>query len=154
MDIVYPQRTKGSAIELVGQIAASLLGAAWGIVTFLVVPVMVAEDQNPFAAIGRSKDLLRQTWGAQIVGGLGIGVVLFLLALLGVVPIGLGWLSMSGPLLATGIAIGVIYWTLLAIVGTALSQIFRTAVYLYAASGSISAPFDSWMLQGAFKAKG
>ncbi|HLH21578.1 MAG TPA: DUF6159 family protein [Chloroflexota bacterium] len=51
----------------VGQIVAGLFGAAWAVVTFLVVPVMVVEGQGPFAAIQRSAALLKQTSGEQLI---------------------------------------------------------------------------------------
>ncbi len=140
-------------LEIVGQLVGGLLGAGWGIVTFLVVPVMVAEDRSPFAAIGRSKDLLAQTWGAQIGGNLGMGLIFTLLGILGLIPATLGVISGTTPLLVAGFAVALIYWGLLAVVASALSQIFRTAVYLYAATGNVPAEYERWMLESAFKAK-
>ena len=138
----------------VGQIVASILGGAWAVVTFLVVPVMVVEGQNPFATIRRSADLLHQTWGAQFAGNLGLGGLLFLLALPGVPLLVLGFMSANVALLAICIAIAVIYWGILAVVATALGQIFRAAVYVYATNGNVPAQFDSWMVQDAFRTRG
>lgn len=140
-------------LEIVGHLVGGLLGAGWGIVTFLVVPVMVAEDRSPFDAIGRSKDLLAQTWGAQIGGNLGMGLIFTLLGILGLIPATLGVISGTMPLLVAGFAAALVYWGLLAVVASALSQIFRTAVYLYAATGSVPAEYERWMLESAFKAK-
>jgi hypothetical protein len=137
--------------EIIGSIVSSILGAAWAVVTFLVVPVMVVEKQGPFAAIRRSGELLRQTWGAQLAGNLGIGIIVFLMALLGLIPLALGFLSATGVGVIVGIAIAIIYWGLVAVVGSALGQIYRAAVYLYASSSVVPAGFDGWMIQGAFK---
>jgi hypothetical protein len=47
--------------ESVGKIFSSLVGAAWAIVTYLMVPVIVFEQENVFGAIKRSSQLLRKT---------------------------------------------------------------------------------------------
>ena len=63
-------------------IVRSLVGMAWNLATYLVVPVLVVENIGPIEAIKRSANLLRRTWGEQIVGGAGMGLVFFLLILL------------------------------------------------------------------------
>jgi hypothetical protein len=134
----------------IGAIVASLFGAAWAVVTFLVVPVMVVEGQGPFASIKRSAALLKQTWGEQLGGQFGMSGVFFLLALPGVLRGGLGILSGLAPVMAAGIAVSVVYWAVLAVVASALNQIFRAAIYLYAAQGTVPAQFEPWMVQNAF----
>ena len=137
--------------RFIGQIVGSILGAAWGVVTFLVVPVMVAEGSNPFDSIKRSGQLLRKTWGEQIIGSGGIGIVTFLFALLAAIPAVLGFLTGNIVGQVTGIAIAVIYLALVFLVGSALSGIFRAAVYLYAETGSVPSQFDASMMQSAFR---
>ena len=51
------------------------LGVAWSLATFLVAPVLVDGRPGPVSAIGRSTGLLRQTWGEQVGGRVGIGLV-------------------------------------------------------------------------------
>ena len=58
-----------------GRIVAGLIGVTWNIATYLVVPVLVVEDVGPIEAIKRSAALLRQSWGEQIAGHVGISVV-------------------------------------------------------------------------------
>ena len=43
-----------NAHEKVGYYISMLLGAAWSIMTFFVVPVLVVEKTGPFEAVGRS----------------------------------------------------------------------------------------------------
>lgn len=140
--------------QFIGEIAAGILGGAWGIVTFLVVPVMVAEDASPFEAIKRSGLLLRRTWGEQIIGSSGIGLVIFLLALPAGIPVVLGALTGSAAGLIAGAVIAVIYLGILFLVGSALNGIYRAAVYLYATTGQNASEFDTSLLQGAFRQKG
>jgi hypothetical protein len=63
-----------------GDLAAGVLGAAWGVATFLVVPVLVAEDVGPTEAIKRSGSLLKKTWGEQVVGNVSLGLIAFLVS--------------------------------------------------------------------------
>src|SRR5690606_13747688 len=51
----------------------SLLGAAWTLATFLVVPVLVSRDVGPVDALKQSAGLLKRTWGENAVGQVGIG---------------------------------------------------------------------------------
>src|SRR3989475_11630478 len=69
------------AIGFLGRIIAGALGAAWGIVTYLVVPVLIFEKIGPWAAVKRSGSLLRQTWGEAAGGYLSLGGIIVLLAL-------------------------------------------------------------------------
>ena len=64
------------AHEKVGQFVASLLGTAWSIMTYFVVPVLVVEKTGPMEAVSRSVALLKKTWGEALVGRMGIGLVL------------------------------------------------------------------------------
>ncbi|HTE87294.1 MAG TPA: DUF6159 family protein, partial [Dehalococcoidia bacterium] len=139
--------------QIVGQIVGGILGGAWGIVTFLVVPVMVAEGSSPFTAIKRSAQLLRKTWGEQIIGSGGIGLVLMLFALVGVIPIVLAALTGVMAAIVLGVVIAVAYWAVLFLVGSALSGIFRAAVYLYAQTGATPSQFDAGLLRDAFRQK-
>lgn len=140
--------------KLVGEMVRSLIGAAWAIVTFLVVPVIVAEGRNAPAAIRRSGELLRRTWGEQLAGNGGIGLVILLLMLPAAIPLVLGVAAGSAVLLIVGIAVAVVYVAALAVVGAALSQIFRAALYLYATTSEAPARFDAALLRTAFQAKG
>jgi hypothetical protein len=137
----------------VGQIVAGIIGGAWGIVTFLVVPVMVAEDINPFDAIKRSGQLLRQTWGEQIIGSGGISLVIFLLALPAAIPVLLGVAIASTAGAIAGAVIAVLYLGVLFLVGSALNGIYRAALYLYATTGANPSQFDTGLLQDAFRQK-
>jgi ribosomal protein L37AE/L43A len=63
----------------IGEVVRAILGAAWGTLTYFVVPVMVERGGNPLSAIGRSVSLLCQTWGTANQSNLGLRTVLKLL---------------------------------------------------------------------------
>lgn len=144
---------EGRRSGLIGQIIGRTLGAAWAIATFLVVPVMVAEGANPWEAMTRSTRLLKRTWGEQIIGNAGIGFVFFLLSLLAVVPFLAGVYLQTVWTMLLGAAIGVIYFCLLLLLATTLSQIYRAAVYLYAQTGTVPSQFEGWVLTDAFRSQ-
>src|SRR4051794_3569976 len=73
-----------NANERVGQFISSLLGTAWTVITYFVVPVLVVEKVGPLQAVRRSLTILRATWGESLVGHMGIGFFLFLLMLPGI----------------------------------------------------------------------
>ena len=141
---------------IAGVIVAALGGMAWNIITFLVVPVLVVEGVGPVTAIKRSAGLLKKTWGEQVIGSAGIGLVFGLLGLaVGVVGIGLGVLVMSAGIVALGlavIAVAVIVIVVIALLGATLRGIYSAALYEYAVGGETGA-FDRETLAGAFQPK-
>lgn len=138
-----------------GRIAASLLGLAWNIATFLVVPVLVVEDVGPMDAIRRSVELLKRTWGEQIAGNLSIGLIFglltFAVVLLGVPVIVLAAMSKSVVLIVLAILILVLALVFLGLINSALSGIYTAAVYQYAVTGETAGYFRQDLVQNAFR---
>jgi hypothetical protein len=135
----------------------SIIGAGWNIATFLVVPVLVVENLSPIDAIKRSGSLLKQTWGQQIVGNFGISLVMFLIALIGGVPLFLLTTAAFAVAPVLGILVGIVFalyiFAVMAI-SSAISGIFTAAVYAYATQTPVESPiFDPALVQGAFRAK-
>lgn len=139
--------------EKVGEVIASVLGTAWSVMTYFVVPVLVVEKVGPFDAVKRSISLLKRTWGEALVGRAGIGFVLFLCAL----PILLLFVA-GGYLLATGMApVGVallvtagVALLLYIAVSAALHTILLAALYQYASDNRVPEGFDRESFSGAF----
>jgi len=141
----------------VGRIVASVFGLAWNIATFLAVPVLVVEGVGPIEAVKRSTQLLKKTWGEQLIGNLGIGAVFTLVFLVGVVVFG-GALALaipteSAPVIVSVVAVFVLAAMLLSLVSSALSAIYTAAVYRYATEGDAGGMFDPELVRGAFRAR-
>lgn len=132
--------------KLGGQIAAAIGGAAWSVATFLVVPVLVTENVGPIEAIKRSGGLLRKTWGEQIIGNAGIGLVTGLVmlgvGLIGAALIGIAIAIDVTALIVLAIVLTVIALGIVAAISSALDSIYRMAVYRYA-SNNDSADFPA-----------
>jgi len=134
---------------IVGRIVASLLGLAWSVVTFLTIPILVIEDIGVGAALRRSKDLLKQTWGENIIGQGGLGIVGFLAMVPGLALLALGAaFGVAGLVVLGGIGIA---WILVSmIIVSALSGIYRTALYRYAVDGQVPPAFVGADLEHSF----
>src|SRR6266571_2976255 len=121
----------------IGRIVAGFAGIAWGIATYLVVPVLIFEKIGPWAAVKRSGSLLRKTWGEAAGGYLTLGGIFVLLALPALLVILLGLVVGGVVGLLVGLAIAVVYWLILGLVGSAAQSILVTALYRYATTGEL-----------------
>lgn len=134
----------------IGQIVGNLLGMAWNVLTFLTIPIIMLEDVGPIAALKRSGTLFKKTWGENLVAQAGFGLFGFLLFLPAIAVGALG--LASGNDVVAGVAIGVaVAWVaVVMVVLSALSGIYRTALYRYAVDGSVPPAFAGADLSGAF----
>jgi hypothetical protein len=142
---------------IVGQILGGVLGFAWSIATFLVVPVLVVENVGPFEAIKRSTGYLKRTWGEQLVGNVGIGLVFGLLIMVVIFAGGalLYFLFQASIALAIGGLVALILLIgVLALIGSALGGIFTASVYRYATKGDAGPMFNNQVVAQAFRQKG
>ncbi|MBN2046906.1 MAG: hypothetical protein JW750_03585 [Anaerolineaceae bacterium] len=134
---MFSEKSKGW-----GRFIISLLGAGWNVLTFLVVPVLANEDVGPIEAIKRSWDLLKRSWGEQIIGNTGIGLVfgLGIFALIVVMVGGGAGLSILLESWIPAVFFGVGLIVLLTFAGflqSTLKGIYSAAVYAYAVNGQV-----------------
>jgi hypothetical protein len=141
--------------KLVGRIASSIFGLAWNLASYLAVPVLVLEGVGPIEAVKRSANLLKKTWGEQIVGNFGLGAVFGLLTLLVfLVGVPVMFVAVSSGSLALIVAAAVVFvlaLVLLGLINSTLSGIYVAAVYRYAAEGEASGFFSEEMVREAFR---
>ncbi len=141
----------------IGRFIVSLIGLAWNIATFLVVPVLAVENVGPIDAIKRSVNLLKRTWGEQIAGNLGIGLffglIVFGLFILGFAGIALAVSAQSVGLAVAIVCVLVLALVLVGLVHSALNGIYTAAVYQFATEGKTSGFFDQRLVEGAFRQK-
>jgi hypothetical protein len=135
--------------KTVGRFVAGLLGMAWSVVSFLVIPILVIEKQSPIGALKESTVLLKKTWGEQIIGNFNFGFIFFLLNLPAFLIIFLGIISQTAAIMIPCIIIAVIYILVVALIQSALQAIFQTAIYLYAKNGQVPEGFDTELLDEA-----
>jgi hypothetical protein len=141
----------------VGKWVAGLLGAAWTVATFMVVPILVTKDIGPIDAVKESGMLLKKTWGENLIGNGGLGIVFFLVYLV----FGLAFAALfvlvgaakSGALMLTLIGVAVAFFVVLALIQTALQGIYSAALYRHATGAADAPGFDGALLANAFRVK-
>ena len=144
--------------EGLGRLVTSLIGTAWNIATYLVAPVLAVEGIGPVDAIKRSASLLKQTWGEQIAGNFGLGMITFL-AIFGIILLGGGAvygvvsldLGVIPIVLVAGLVVMLI--VIVGLISSTLNSIYTAAVYQYATTGQTGEFFDSQLVQNAFRRK-
>ncbi|MEI7036741.1 DUF6159 family protein [Fulvimonas yonginensis] len=144
-------------LGLIGRLVAGFLGLAWTVATFLVVPVLASQDVGPFDAVRRSVELLKRTWGENLVGNVGLGTAFGLATLLAVL---LGALLIGGavalhslPAVVVAVAVVAVGLVLLGLVQASLQGIYAAALYHYAEDGVVGAGFEAALLESAFRPK-
>jgi len=141
----------------IGKIVVGLVGMAWTLASFLVVPILVSRDVGPVEAVKESIDLLKRTWGENVAGNVGIGLAFGLvtaLVVVSVVVLVIGAAAVGGLKLAIVVGvIGGLAIALVAVIQAALSGIYSAAVYRYAVDGQAPVGFAGPQLQAAFQPK-
>ncbi|HEY5605007.1 MAG TPA: DUF6159 family protein [Thermoplasmata archaeon] len=113
-----------------GRFVSRVLGFGWAIATLFVIPAMVIEGLGPLKAMRRSRELLKDRWGAHQSGVLGTGLVFLLLFSFGFVPFLWGILVDPGSLL--GPVVAILYWLTLSALWSVVHGILVTTLYHYA----------------------
>lgn len=143
--------------QLLANIVRSFMGAAWTLIAFLALPTMVIEKVGPIAALKSSVQLLKKTWGEQIVGNVGFGVIFSLLAIPGVflifAAIFLGAASQSGVTMVLMLSGGFLYFIVMALAQSAIRIVYQTALYYYAHDGTAPQGFSQEALAGSIASK-
>lgn len=144
--------------NILTQILAGFLSFAWNVVVFLVVPILVVEKLSPIDAIKRSGELLRSTWGEQLIGSFSISLIFTLITIgvgliVGIPLVGLASATGSGIVIGLAVFIMVLIIMGINLFGSALNGIFQAALYNYAAKGEAGEFFPESTLAGAFQHK-
>jgi hypothetical protein len=144
-------------LGLIGRVVVGFIGLAWTVATFLVVPVLASKDVGPVDAVKESVELLKRSWGENLIGSGGIGVVFGLLMVLAVLVSALligGAVAMQSIVAIVVAAVVVVLgFVLLGLIQSSLHGIYAAALYRYAEAGEASVGFDQALLQQAFVPK-
>jgi hypothetical protein len=144
-------------LGLIGRVVVGFIGLAWTVATFLVVPVLASKDVGPVDAVKESVELLKRSWGENLIGSGGIGAVFGLLMVLAVLVSALligGAVAMQSIVAIVVAAVVVVLgFVLLGLIQSSLHGIYAAALYRYAEAGEANAGFDQALLQQAFVPK-
>ncbi len=130
----------------IGQIITAILGIAWSVTTFFVVPVLAYENLAPIDAYRRSVAIIKEKWGESLGATFSFGIVQFLAVILVAIP-----LFFLGSLIHffVGIFLAAIGVMLVITTISAAQAIFISAVYFNINDKPV-AEFNSETLDGIF----
>ncbi|MFN8184958.1 MAG: DUF6159 family protein [Candidatus Nanopelagicales bacterium] len=144
-------------VAILRLVLASLLAVAWSVITFFVLPLIILRGKGPVAAIKQSVSVIRETWGMQIAGGVRIGGLIGLVAVLPGILFAVvgGFIAMAGtPAIGVPLsAVGVIVVIAAQVVISAMRAIFSVAMLHYVEGRQGLGPFDAAALQSAVRVK-
>jgi len=110
----------------IGKIVSSLIGVAWSILTFFVVPILVYEDRGVIDTVKESGRLIRQKWGESLTATVSFGLFNFLGML---ACIAIGFVLGAFVHVALGIVVGILLLLLVGTITSAAQTVFVAAVY-------------------------
>jgi hypothetical protein len=146
-------RTLEERMGLLGRLIMRLIGVAWALACYFVVPVLAFEDLSPFEAVKRSSKLFRDTWGEKVIGGFSLSLVSLVLMLPG---IGLFFVALIlGGIkgLIIGFVFMVLYLLMLSVFMSAVGGVFNAALYRYACFKQVPPAFDHDLIASAWAPK-
>ena len=121
-------------LRIVAGLASFIIGMAWWIVTFFMIPMIVLERAGILDSMGRSTDLFKRTWGEDVTSHIGTGLLMILCIFV--------LIGISIPLMYLG-DLGVILGIVVLAVGLLFTVIFfstvdavnRASLFYYAKTG-------------------
>jgi hypothetical protein len=131
---------------------ARFLGISWSVISYFVIPLIVVEKTNPLFAMDFSMEMMRRTWGEQVIGKFSFGLI-FSLFSLPIFPILFLLLSKTwdASYFLPSIIFIVIYLIILSIFQSALQAIFNAVMYVFARDGKVPNEFSVEQLRGAMR---
>ena len=142
-----------NVMGIIAQIIVALVGAAWTMATYFVVPCIVIEKLSLGAAFRSSFSMLRRTWGEQVTADFGLGLASLLAYILAGVITFILFLILS-PLGIVGvigaIVVGIALFFGIFLIFTTVEGIYKAALYNYAFDGEVPSLFPNDVIVGAF----
>ena len=137
--------------RLLGRLFSLLLGSAWSVLTYFVVPAMVIDKKTAFESISKSTQVFKATWGETIVSNVTLGAVFLIAHVLMLV-------SMIGLVIACAVsnlitpmfvifAVNVALLLLAILIQSTMEGILKTLLYIYASESAYPANFNQELLE-------
>jgi hypothetical protein len=146
-------RTLEERMGLIGRLIMRIIGIAWTLACYFVVPVLAFEDLGPIDAVKRSSKLFRDTWGEKVVGGFSLSLVSLLLMLPGIGLVFAATFLGGVKGLLFGMALMILYFLMLSVFMSAVQGVFNAALYRYACFKQVPPAFDHDLIASAWAPK-
>jgi hypothetical protein len=146
-------RTLEERLGLIGRIIMKIIGIAWALACYFVVPVLAFEDLTPIEAVKRSSKLFRDTWGEKVIGGFSLSLVSMVLMLPGIGLVIVAGILGGGIGFLFGLLVIFLYFLLLSVFMSAVGGIFNAALYRYACFKQVAPAFSQDLIASAWAPK-
>jgi len=145
-------------VDILGKIILRLVGTAWSVASVFVIPVLIMEpDKNPVNVLRKSASTLKKTWGESLVGYLGLQMSGMIALCFSFVLLGCGIAASIAFHSFWIFAVAILFWIFFLFAFSYLtnvaSQVYKCALFVYASEGSIPQPYNSDLLEMAWKMK-
>jgi len=132
---------------ILGRIVIGIVGIAWSVLTYFVVPVLLYEPVGVGQSIKRSGQIFRERWGEQFIGNATIGLAMVIVG----IPVVLVGALVTAAIPPVGIVLMVLSVGALLAIGAACSGVFNAALYRYATTGEASGAFTLDDMNASFR---
>ncbi len=144
-------------LSSLGRFVTTLLGFAWSVLCYFVVPVIIFEKVGPIKAIKRSKEILRKNWGVSLISNFGIWTsVIVIYIILLVILIVLTFLSLTAgavPILMYLLFMILLVTIFFGLIVYALKGILMASLYWYSVTGEPGFNIPLVSMQKMFKGR-
>jgi hypothetical protein len=137
-------------LGILGRIVSWIGAVAFAVMSFLALPIIVFEDVGAIEAFKRSSRLLRGTWGEQLTFTFGIGLLGFVATLPALLVFMLFAATGVAALIVLGLVAALAWVLVVSAVTSALSAIYKAALYRWANDLPVDAAFSESDFTGAF----
>lgn len=138
--------------KILMRIVVAIVGVAWSVLTYFVIPALVIERQSTVNSIKRSGKVFRDSWGETIVSNISLSgfFMVLMLLLIGVYAVinviiftytDANSFAIIGTLLLFLFALFV-----LVLVSNTLTYVLKTLLFIYATEGTTATNFDADLL--------
>jgi hypothetical protein len=142
-------------VGFLGKFFIRLVGLAWALATYFIVPVLAFDNLSPIEAVRRSAQLFRKTWGEDVVAGVSCTLIFMIPLSLG---IGLWFatkdsqsLSPAGMMAMDAVLLA--YILVVSAVMSATTSVYKVALYNYALGGRVHGGFSEEQFQSTWVPK-
>lgn len=129
----------------IGEIVASLIGIAWSILTFFVVPILVYENLGVIDSVKQSGRLMKEKWGESLAANVSFGLFHFL----AIIAAAVVFFLLTSVNMILAIVVSVLMVLVASTVISAARTVFVAAVYNHV-TGRPAGDFDGEMLDSVF----
>ncbi|MFH1390848.1 MAG: DUF6159 family protein [Candidatus Diapherotrites archaeon] len=147
------RKAKGIGPLLLG-ILRGIIGLAWGLLTFFIIPVLVYQNLGVVDTIKKSGETLKNTWKEALFIGFSTSLIFGILFLIWVIigAIAVIFAFTIQPII--GILVGLFFlfgFLVIILIQSAIGQIYKTLLYLYADQGVLPPGFSEAEVQNLFR---